>query len=153
MKKFKNISNDKNLVIPASLITAIILSFFVISPVIADVKKGMDTHANCVKTVLPENIEREITIDPETGTILVEYEENGVKKETVLNLKKDLKINDCSSGTKELIAVAQNITDKMKADTCKELKEISSGAQSIPSMDGKKMDMKAADNYIRNHCQ
>lgn len=152
MKTLKYILNYKNFILSASFISAIILSFSIISPAIAGVKQGIDMHANCVKTVFPDNVERDITIDPDGGTILVSYEENGLKKDITLSLKKDLKFSDCTDGVKELIALAQNTTDKINTDTCKELNEIVSGVQPVPSIDGKKMDMKAADNYIRNHC-
>jgi hypothetical protein len=154
MKTFKNILNYKNLILPASIVSAFLLSFLVISPVIAGVKQGMDMHANCVKTVFPDNAKRDIAINSDEGIIFVGYEENGIRKEVTLSLKKDSKINDCTNSVKELITTAQSITNKIDTDTCKELNEIVSGIQPIPELDnGKKMDMVAANNYIHNRCQ
>ena len=152
MKTFK-ILNHKNLIFPASIISAFILSFFVISPVIADVKQNMDMHANCVKTVFPDNVERDITINSDEGTMLVGYEENGARKEITLSLQKDSKFSDCTGSAKELMASAQNVTNKIDSDTCKELNEIISGAQPVPILEGKKINITAVNNYISKHCQ
>ncbi len=153
MKKIKQILKYKNLILVVSFISAIILSLSVVSPVVAGIKKGMDLHANCIKTVFPDDVERGIAIDPDGGTILVEYEENGIKKEVMLNLRKDSKFSECTDGARELITLAQNTASKIESDTCKELKEITSGVQPIPMLDGKKMDIKASNNYISKYCQ
>ena len=153
MIKIKNILNSKNLILITSLLTSVFVSFFAISPAIANVKKDMDMHINCITNVFPENTERDISIDSESGIIMVRYEKDSIKKEIALNLREDSKFSECNSTTKELITLAQNITSKIESDTCQELKEIISGAQPLPLLDGKKMDTKNATDYINKHCQ
>lgn len=152
MKTFKQIVDYKNFILLLSFVSATILSFAIISPAIAENKQEINTHKNCVNTILPSNEEREITIDSDNGMIIVGYKEKNIKKEVRFNHRKDSKISECTSSSRELINLAQNISGKIDSDTCKELTEIISGVRPVPLMDDKKMDIKATNNYINKHC-
>lgn len=152
MKTIKHLLNLKNIVPVASLVSAVLLSLFVVSPVIADVQLSMDTHKNCVNAVFPDNVEHEIVVDYDAGVVFVEYIDNGIKKETKLSLRNDSKFDECTNGAKELITLAKNNAEKMNSDTCTELNEIVSGVRPVPVLDGKKMNVPAAKRYISDYC-
>lgn len=152
MKIFKHILNYRNFILLTSFVSATLLSFGVISPAIADVKQNIDTQTSCSKTFFPDNVERDVVIDSDGGLIYVVYEENGLKKEAIFSLKKDSRISGCNKGVKEIIELSQNITDKINSDTCKEVNDLISETE-ISLTDGRKIDMKSANNYINHHCK
>ncbi len=154
MKTLKKILDYKKLILPASIISAVILSLSIISPAIANVRQGIDTHTSCVNTVFPDNTERDIVVDPDAGLMYVGYEENGVQKNVTLSIKDDSRFYECTDGVQELVSLARKNNDKMNSDTCIELKDIASSAKPIPMLDdGKKMDITDVNNYISKHCQ
>lgn len=148
-----NISNNKNFIPILSFISAIIISFIFVNKVDALSGQKIDMHKNCVDTVFPDNIERNIAIDPDSGMIFVNYEENNIKKEVILSLANDIKYSECSGSARELISMAQNVSNKINNDTCVELRDITSGSAPISTIDGEKMDIKAINDYINKYCQ
>lgn len=151
MNTLKNILNRKNIIATGSFFSAAILSLTVISPAMTGIKKGMELHTNCVNTVFPDDVERDIVVDADAGLIYVGYYKNGRKKETTLNLNNNS--TQCTDGVRELVTLAKKYSDKIDADTCKEFIQIISSTEPLPVLGGKQINLKAANKYIIKHCK
>jgi hypothetical protein len=150
--KISDIKENKSLVL-SSILTAIVLTFSFISPALASVQLGIDTHANCIGLQYTNNQEPTIFVDSESGDVNVGYADNkGISKETHLNFKSRDGFMGCSSQATRILSDAKMYQDKYNADMCDEMTRVVNGQQAMPEMDGKQPTMAAAKIFQKQIC-
>lgn len=142
----------EKIILVISLGTALVLTFFVVSPALAQLKQSVDTKANCTAAKFPQGQELDIVSNPDTGLVTVGYKENGIKMETLLDYKDTSGFAGCSTDAKDLLGRVKQYANKINTDTCLELADIVSGNKPIPVLEAGKFDTIAAKNYIKKHC-
>jgi len=147
-------STKKNkLLISAAMLSALILTLTIVSPAIASIKQGMDTHANCASLQFPKGQELAILTNPDTGIATIGYlDENGQPKESQLNYKSGDGFVGCSAQATRILSDVKTYQDKYNSDMCMEITQIVEGKRVMPERDGKRPTIEAAKTYQKQVC-
>ncbi|HET8575205.1 MAG TPA: hypothetical protein VFM02_03500 [Candidatus Paceibacterota bacterium] len=144
--------NKNKFIIAGSLISALVLTFTVISPALVDAQQDMLTQTNCANLQYPSKEEPTILTDTETGLINISYtDSSGTKKQTQLNFKKD-NPDKCSNQGRRILTDVKEYQAKYNSDMCNEMTEIVEGKKAMPVLDEKRPTMDQAKAFQRSIC-
>ena len=136
-----------------SLASALILTFAVISPVLAQVQQNMVAQANCASFQYSAGTEPTIITDTETGTVNISFTDaNGAEKQTQLNFKGNKGFAGCSSQAKRILTDIKAQQAKYNSDICNEVTDVVNGKRGMLAMDGKSPSMDDAKVFQKHIC-
>lgn len=147
------LAKENKLILLGALVSALTLTFAVISPALASVRQDIATQANCVKLQYPANEEPTIITDTESGIVNVSYTDaSGAEKQTLLNFKSGDGFVGCSDQAKRILTDVKTQQAKYNADMCDDITAVVEGKKAMPEMDGKHPTMVAAKAFQKQIC-
>lgn len=148
------LQNKLNLVaIGLVLVTALYLSFLVITPVIADFELKKELATNCVNLNFPQGVEKDILLDPDNGIVYVQWFDKGNEYNTRITYEPQNGFQGCSQEAKLLLNDVHEVYKKQVIDSCADFKAITSGAKPLPEKNGRKGNIQGAINFVSQYCK
>ena len=137
-----------------AFLTALLLTFGVLTPALAQLKANNDARSNCAHARIPKNQELEIDVDPETGFVTVGYaDENGLHKEALFNFKSKEGFDGCTAVAKRILTQVKEDVKKHDAELCVDMKEIAKGNRPLPERADIKPTLDDVKNYVDKKCR
>ncbi len=141
------------LVIVSSVITAFVLSVFVISPVFADIEQQTARIKNCSSYISPKNTTVNTFLDDSRGVLIASYNVNDLDFTIELPYIFDKNLGNCSKDAQGLLKHVKEVSDSLKADLCKDFKAIIDGEKPLSERNGVKANMAGAIDFVNTDCK
>jgi len=148
------LQNKINLIaIGLALATALYISFAVVTPAVADSELKRELTTNCANLSFSQSTERNTLLDPDNGIVLVQWSDNGNRRDTRIPYEPQSGFQGCSQEAKALLSHVREVYEKQVADSCTDFKDIISGAKPLPEKNGKKANIQGAVNFVNQYCK
>ena len=141
--------------LPSAIITAFVLSYFVVNPAIAEYQLDKEVKQNCreLKKSSPD-AELDIrSIEPDTGLVAINQPVEGRDNIKLFSFKSSDNFEGCNDLAKKELAKINSFIAKQDADTCADFRAVVEGRKPVHEKDGRKGDINAAKRYVEKHCQ
>lgn len=107
---------------------------------------------NCRDRVVPLTADIKTTLDPETKTVRVEWDQGVDRQNVEMPYEPSTAFSGCSNGNKQLLRMVQQTYEREVRDTCTDFEAMVAGHTPIPEKNGVRGNLSAARSYIAQHC-
>ena len=113
--------------------TAIILTFVLVTPTIAQFKAERDTHKNCLTAKFPKDRRHSIDFDSDSGLVSVKFvDDQGAENETLLNFKSNDGFAGCTGDATDVLKQVKTTFNNRESDICRSMKDVLNGKLPLP---------------------
>lgn len=135
-----------------ALISAIVLSYTVVTPAFAEIQQRAELADNCANATIPANAERNTVLDADKGILLVEVVSGDSVSKFALPYEPEKDFRGCSQDARNLLVHVQEAHDAKVADMCESFKAVVNGDEPLPEKNGEKANIQGAIDYIDRYC-
>lgn len=152
MENLLNFAKKNIMIISASLILALYLSFVLIPQTLAQLQISEELSNNCANTIFPKDTEKNTVLDEEHGVVYVSWYENGHDVAIKLPYQPNNNFQGCSEEIKGLLNHVKGVHDKYISDLCIDFEDIIGGKKPLPEKNGLKANIEGAKNFVNKYC-
>lgn len=133
--------------------SAFCLSFFVVSPAIAQFQLDRELANNCASLVLPEGVARNTYLDPKSGILHVAWFTGGHAHEVRLPYDPQRGFPGCNQSARAILAHVHAEYVRYISDSCQDFKAIIEGRKPLPVKNGERANIQGAIDFVAKYCR